>query len=205
LQLLGHRWYDPLTGRFISKDPIGSGDNWYAYCDNNPLAHTDPDGQVKITLMFREIMLGIYHAFLQIEDNVPGSPTFGMKYNISAGPENENKIDLGKLVVLSGPVDGNVYDKSRNPGFDIVLRDDSSEYAGWRDASQSVASKLDKTQVYKALGPNSNSFAREVVDRLGLTPALDAELKNPKKKIRIPLVPGWRKDPWKGKLKGKLK
>jgi len=44
LQLLGHRWYDPLTGRFISKDPIGSGDNWYAYCDNNPLNSADPRG-----------------------------------------------------------------------------------------------------------------------------------------------------------------
>jgi RHS repeat-associated protein len=44
LQLLGHRWYDPLTGRFISKDPAGSGDNWYAYCDNNPLTAADPSG-----------------------------------------------------------------------------------------------------------------------------------------------------------------
>lgn len=203
LQLLGHRWYDPLTGRFISKDPIGSGDNWYAYCDNNPLNWADPKGLVKITLMFREVRLGIYHAFLQIEDNVPGSPTFGQKYNISAGPQNEGDyLNLGALVDKSGPLNKGAYDKVRNPGFDIVLRNDADEYTGWKDAAQSIATKLDKTQLYdSANGPNSNSFAREVIDRLGLTPALNAELKNPKKKIRIPLAPGWRKDPWQGKLR----
>ena len=31
-------------GRFISSDPIQDGDNWYAYCDNNPLAGSDPKG-----------------------------------------------------------------------------------------------------------------------------------------------------------------
>jgi len=44
LQLLGHRYYDPSIGRFLSVDPIQDGSNWYAYCDNNPLANTDPTG-----------------------------------------------------------------------------------------------------------------------------------------------------------------
>ena len=44
LQLLGHRYYDPSLGRFLSSDPIQAGDNWYAYCDNNPLKRTDPEG-----------------------------------------------------------------------------------------------------------------------------------------------------------------
>jgi RHS repeat-associated protein len=47
LMLLGHRYYDSETGRFISPDPIGDGDNWYAYCDNNPLSWVDPSGLVK--------------------------------------------------------------------------------------------------------------------------------------------------------------
>jgi len=46
LRLLGHRYYDSRTGRFISQDPIGDGTNWYAYCDNNPVSHTDPLGLV---------------------------------------------------------------------------------------------------------------------------------------------------------------
>jgi RHS repeat-associated protein len=45
LQLLGHRYYDPSTGRFLTRDPIGDGRNWYAYCENNPLKWVDPTGE----------------------------------------------------------------------------------------------------------------------------------------------------------------
>lgn len=40
------RWYDPITGRFLSKDPIGisGGLNQYVFCGNNPVNVTDPDG-----------------------------------------------------------------------------------------------------------------------------------------------------------------
>ena len=44
LRLLGHRYYDSRTGRFISQDPAGDGDNWYAYCDNDPVSAADPTG-----------------------------------------------------------------------------------------------------------------------------------------------------------------
>jgi RHS repeat-associated protein len=44
LMLLGHRYYDASIGRFISRDPIYAGDNWYAYCENNPLDHEDAEG-----------------------------------------------------------------------------------------------------------------------------------------------------------------
>jgi RHS repeat-associated protein len=38
------RYYDPLTGRFISEDPIGSGINFYTYAGNNPINTNDPTG-----------------------------------------------------------------------------------------------------------------------------------------------------------------
>jgi len=44
------RWYDPVTGRFLSVDPIvqSPGDpqthNAYSYVRNNPVSHVDPDG-----------------------------------------------------------------------------------------------------------------------------------------------------------------
>ena len=44
LVLMGHRYFDPRTGRFISQDPVGSGDNWYVYADNNPVNEIDPSG-----------------------------------------------------------------------------------------------------------------------------------------------------------------
>lgn len=44
LKLVGHRYYDAATGRFLTRDPIGAGKNWYAYCSNNPLKQVDPTG-----------------------------------------------------------------------------------------------------------------------------------------------------------------
>ena len=40
------RWYDPVTGRWLSNDPIGisGGLNQYVFCGNNPVNFTDPWG-----------------------------------------------------------------------------------------------------------------------------------------------------------------
>ena len=44
LILMGHRYFDTRIGRFISQDPIGDGDNWYAYAGNSPTNEVDPEG-----------------------------------------------------------------------------------------------------------------------------------------------------------------
>ena len=44
LKLLGHRYYDSSTGRFLTRDPARDGRNWYAYCGSNPLLNCDPNG-----------------------------------------------------------------------------------------------------------------------------------------------------------------
>ena len=53
----GARYYDPETGRFITKDPDG-GDvtdpqspNPYVYVKNNPLNLIDPDGELVVVLV----------------------------------------------------------------------------------------------------------------------------------------------------------
>ena len=40
------RWYDPATGRWLSKDPIGisGGLNLYVFCGNDPVNYVDPMG-----------------------------------------------------------------------------------------------------------------------------------------------------------------
>ena len=42
--LLGNRVYHLYTGRFLTRDPAGAGDNDYEYANNNPLSYTDPLG-----------------------------------------------------------------------------------------------------------------------------------------------------------------
>jgi uncharacterized protein RhaS with RHS repeats len=42
--LLGHRYYDPSVGRFLSRDPIGDGRNWYTYTENSPVSNVDYTG-----------------------------------------------------------------------------------------------------------------------------------------------------------------
>ncbi|MBX3111033.1 MAG: RHS repeat-associated core domain-containing protein [Fimbriimonadaceae bacterium] len=44
LRLLGHSYYDSSTGRFLTRDPINDGRNWYLYCDNDPLSRQDRTG-----------------------------------------------------------------------------------------------------------------------------------------------------------------
>ncbi|HRT10484.1 MAG TPA: RHS repeat-associated core domain-containing protein [Candidatus Paceibacterota bacterium] len=43
----GYRYYDPSTGRWLSRDPIGNfaGNNLYGFVANNPLTYLDPDGR----------------------------------------------------------------------------------------------------------------------------------------------------------------
>jgi RHS repeat-associated protein len=44
LHLVGHRYYDPSLGRFLTSDPARDGHNWYSYCGNNPTSYVDPGG-----------------------------------------------------------------------------------------------------------------------------------------------------------------
>jgi RHS repeat-associated protein len=46
LLCLGHRYYEPGTGRFLNRDPIGyaGGENLYGYAGNNPINEIDPEG-----------------------------------------------------------------------------------------------------------------------------------------------------------------
>ena len=47
LYYYGYRYYDPITGRWMSRDPIGEvgGKNIYAFVVNSPLSLVDPLGQ----------------------------------------------------------------------------------------------------------------------------------------------------------------
>ena len=50
LLCLTHRYYDPGTGKFINRDPIGyaGGANLYGFCEGNPVNDCDPNGTQSI-------------------------------------------------------------------------------------------------------------------------------------------------------------
>lgn len=45
LPLMGVRYYDPYTGRFLARDPIADSLNWYSYANGNPVRYIDPTGE----------------------------------------------------------------------------------------------------------------------------------------------------------------
>jgi RHS repeat-associated protein len=45
LKLLGHRYYDSSTGRFLTRDPAQDGRNWFVYCESNPVRNIDANGK----------------------------------------------------------------------------------------------------------------------------------------------------------------
>ena len=53
------RYMDTNTGRFVSEDPKGSGNNWFTYCNNNPVNYVDEDGKAPET---KDVLVGVFFA-----------------------------------------------------------------------------------------------------------------------------------------------
>ncbi len=91
LKLLGHRYYDPSTGRFLTRDPIKDGRNWYAYCGGNPLKGVDPTGLIWF-LGIKLSAAAIIGVNIDIGFNLgEGPPQFHFDASITAG----GQIGLG--------------------------------------------------------------------------------------------------------------
>ena len=66
LQKLGYRYYDASTGRFLSRDPIQDGYNWYTYCANDPVNAVDPTG----LSLWRRFVKWVERVILRKSDDV---------------------------------------------------------------------------------------------------------------------------------------
>jgi len=85
------RYYDPVTGRFSSEDPIRAGLNWYTYCINNPIVFVDPWGLAEIAV--RSTIEGLGGRV--IWDNKTKKATVyldGQKVEVYAGDKNGSYI-----------------------------------------------------------------------------------------------------------------
>jgi RHS repeat-associated protein len=133
LKLLGHRYYDPSTGRFLTRDPAKDGRNWYGYGGgrNSPVSLTDPDGRTPKLLLAIPIVMGIWDIYDFIRDPslvngiglLPGPHKVG-KWGQRIGkgmrklfPEEVLKVDNKKPNGwIQSPADQGGGTKFRDPG-----------------------------------------------------------------------------------------
>ena len=87
---VGHRWYDPSTGRFLQSDPIGvqGGLNSYRYVANQPVSLIDPLGFITLVIHWREHTGDVGHTVL-----VTGPPCGYFSHVPSAGPFSKSYAD----------------------------------------------------------------------------------------------------------------
>ena len=86
LKLLGHRYYDPTTGRFLSRDRIKDGGNWYLYCDTAPMARHDWNGLEYIYGGVRVETYGLIGATISVGSGMdPKTGRMGNYVNIGVG------------------------------------------------------------------------------------------------------------------------
>jgi RHS repeat-associated protein len=81
MEYMWHRWYDPNSGRFVSRDPLlfMGGFNFYNYCSNNPLRLVDPKG-TQIELLLLPIIAGALNGISTAIENGVTDPTQILHY-----------------------------------------------------------------------------------------------------------------------------
>ncbi|MCA0361811.1 MAG: RHS repeat-associated core domain-containing protein, partial [Armatimonadetes bacterium] len=191
LHLLGHRYYDSSTGRFLTRDPIKDGRNWYVYCESNPVSAIDPTGLVKIIAYYYSVGLwGIepgYHWFLIIIDNRVGSPTYGKVWYVSGYPRDDwttgplvAEVESNRDKAYDGrqrEMAGNTLDTNG-----IILVNDQSEVGPWVEKAKDRAAWLNWLDIsYDVKSNNSNTVFYEMLSALGLLGAFNKALGKRKK------------------------
>jgi RHS repeat-associated protein len=176
LMRLGHRYYDASTGRFISRDPIQDGYNWYAYCDNDPVNAVDPVGLAKVYVVWKPVAGAGNHVFLLIVDENTGD-----SWTIGGGPAKSlpPKSLIPNLVDHSGPAGPGNYEsipKSGNlpSGYtSVLIKDDDRTGQWWFDKGNNIGGEIESKKLPYFFGntlngTNSNAFLYTVLKRAGL-------------------------------------
>ncbi|MBB6184649.1 RHS repeat domain-containing protein [Oleiagrimonas soli] len=151
------RYYDPVLGRFLSRDPVAPEPtnifnfSRYAYANNNPMRYTDPDGRcvdgVTCSLMFRDhIRWRMTH---------PNAPADGLEKvalvgtAIMAAPT----IAMGGAVAIRSPVTYLAFDWS-NRSLDVV------------EAMKAAQERQTVAELVEAAEGTTQRFGRRIADLL---------------------------------------
>ena len=91
---LNVRYYDPHAGRFISRDPLGDGLNWYAYARNNPLAFIDPSGLRPLSALEAEALDSVFQGTVTADEfELTMDETIGGR-GVFNGLDENGKFDI---------------------------------------------------------------------------------------------------------------
>jgi RHS repeat-associated protein len=129
------RWYDPVIGRFISKDPIGisGGLNEYVAFANNPVNLTDPDG------LKTRFFYGEGHAWVEITDS-PYAGTYGY------GATQQRYLYWNEHPILGFP--GAIYNKGQfyhpDPFRSKYTQDDVCEKNTTQEQEKKLVDEMQK-------------------------------------------------------------
>jgi RHS repeat-associated protein len=100
LQLLGHRYYDPSVGRFLTRDPAQDGENWYGYCRSRPTVDQDPSGEL-VPL----ILLAVALIVVAVSTDTAYAPTSPNITADAGGRDAREGLALSGASILGGRPD----------------------------------------------------------------------------------------------------
>ena len=159
LYYLNSRYYNPEWGRFLNADGYVStgqgltGYNLFAYCGNNPVMYSDPNGTFSMSALMDMLsgMTTVISAGINAIDNIQNPNTMGNSSSgdLSSDAMHENAEIIFNVLSLEGwstnaicAVLGNMqhesvtinpgrYQNGGGPGYGIVQWDPASKYLNW--------------------------------------------------------------------------
>ncbi len=84
---LNSRYYDPETGRFINADAYVStgqglsGNNMFAYCNNNPIINVDSSGQVGLSILLKFAVQSAFYGLMNATSSWMAAKATGQGFN----------------------------------------------------------------------------------------------------------------------------
>jgi RHS repeat-associated protein len=148
LMRLGHRYYDASTGRFISRDPIRDGYNWYTYCENDPINAVDPEGLYieiadEIKAQYQKARAWVFKNSPELKAKWLALEKSDDFFNINYGTFYWNEPDAS----ITDYQDGNFITWNPQVAFELV-DDDGKKTGGVQSPAQVLAHEIDHLYQY---------------------------------------------------------
>lgn len=139
LKLLGHRYYDSSTGRFLTRDQRKDGRNWYVYCDNCPVRRGDPNGEKWHDPVWVAVDPEFKGSVIAYGDFEFRAGDYWRKKEIMPGYASDSRMDVDLIVILDEQ--GNVIDEWWLPGKNYNPWDSEEQSGYYVDAHGKVHAK----------------------------------------------------------------